>query len=94
MSERDMTADERRDFEAEQPHHDDGGTPDAGPASDPYASGTYASGTQDDAVASAFGVEPAGRRRWTRTRSKSPATGPRPDDFNPSSRGDERGEVM
>ena len=58
------------------------------------ASGANASGTQDDAVASAFGVEPAGRRRWTRARSKSPATGPRPDDFNPSSRGDERGEVM
>ncbi len=89
MKERDTTADERRDLEAEELHQDRRGTPAAGPASDPIASGP-----QDDAVASAFGVEPAGRRRWTRARSKPPATGPRADEFNPSSRGDERGEVM
>ena len=89
MSERDMTADERQDFEAGELHRDGGGTRVEGPASDPYASGA-----QDDPVASAFGVEPAGRRRTTRARSKSPFTGPRPDEFNPSSRGDERGEVM
>ena len=91
MSERDTTADERRDFEAEELHQDRRITPDAGPASDPIASGAR---DDADAVASAFGVEPAGRRRWTRARSKPPATGPRPDEFNPSSRGDERGEVM
>ncbi len=89
MSERDMSADERQDFEASELHRESGGTRVEGPASDPIASGA-----QDDAVASAFGVEPAGRRRWTRARSKTPSTGPGPDEFNPSSRGDERGEVM
>ena len=66
MTERDMTADERQDFETSELHRDGGGTR----------------------------VEPAGRRRTTRARSKTPSTGPGPDEFNPSSRGDERGEVM
>ena len=67
MSDRDMTGEERQDFEANVVH-------------------------QDDSVESTSTVEPARPRR--RTRSRSAGASNRADDFNPSSRGDEHGEVM
>jgi hypothetical protein len=67
MSDRDMTGEERQDFEANVVH-------------------------QDDSAESTSTVEPAGPRRRTRPRSSGGRK--RADDFNPTSRGDERGEVM
>ena len=73
MNDRDMTGEERQDFEENTVHHD-GATPDAGPAGSRPEGG------------------PSGQRR--RTRSRAPAGGVVTSDFNPSSRGDEHGEVM
>ncbi len=77
MNDRDMTGEERQDFE-ESAVHQIGGTPDAAPGSD-------APGSKSEAG-------PSAQRR--RTRSRAPAGGVVPNDFNPSSRGDEHGEVM
>jgi len=86
MNDRDMTGDERRDFE-ENTVHQDGATPDAGPASDPYSPSA-----RDHALGAKSEAGPSGQRR--RTRSRAPAGGVVQNDFDPSSRGDEHGEVM
>ena len=77
MNDRDMTGEERQDFEENTVHRVEG-TPDA-PAG-------------NDALRSNSEAGPSGQRR--RTRSRAPAGGVVPNDFNPSSRGDEHGEVM
>ncbi len=62
----------------ENPVHQVGGTPDGAQSS--------------DALASKSEAGPSGQRR--RTRSRAPAGGVVQNDFDPSSRGDEHGEVM
>ena len=47
---------------------------------------------QDDSGALASEVEPAGQRRRPRSKTSTAERGA--DDFNPTSRGDEQGEVM
>jgi hypothetical protein len=86
MNDRDMTGDERRDFE-EHTVHQDGATPDAGPASDPYSPSA-----RGNALGSKSEAGPSGQRR--RTRSRAPGGGVVASDFDPTSRGDEHGEVM
>lgn len=90
MSERGMTTDEPRDFEVEvdDSHQEHDAALSAGPAGDPDAVVAL-----DDSLASASGVEPAGRQRRLRTRPRA-TDGRRAADFDPTSRGDENGEVM
>jgi len=89
MSERGLTADERQDFDVDEVHRDEEARSDAGPASDPDAAIA-----QDDSLAASSDLGPAGRPRRLRTRSKASDAGRRAADFDPTSRGDEDGEVM
>ena len=88
MNEREMTTDERQETGVDVVTEDGGATPESEAASNPVG---FVTG--DEPPASASGVEPGGRPRRLSTRSTRAARR-RAADFDPTSRGDENGEVM
>jgi hypothetical protein len=89
MNEREMTANETQEFGADVVTEDGGATPELEEASNPVESVTG-----DEPRTLASGVEPGSRPRRPSTRSTSAAARRRGAEFDPTSRGDENGEVM
>ena len=89
MNEREMTADEPQEFGADGVAEDGGATLESEAASNPVG---FVTG--DDPRESASGVAPDGRPRRLSRRSSAAAAKRRGADFDPTSRGDENGEVM
>ena len=88
MNERETTADDTQEFGADVVTENGGAMPESEGNSNPVG---FVAG--DEPRASASGVEPGGRPRRLSTRSTAAARR-RAADFDPTSRGDENGEVM